>query len=140
MGWIGVDFDGTLARYEGWQEGQLGAPVPAMVKRVRRWLSEGREVRVVTARVAESGRTNADGQVDSTEFCALQRVAIEAWCEEHLGRALEVTASKDFEMEALYDDRAVPVETNTGRLLKQRWFTLGEVLEAAGDAWEEDDD
>ena len=33
-GWIGVDFDGTLATYNGWNDGKLGEPIPLMVDRV----------------------------------------------------------------------------------------------------------
>ena len=40
-GWIGVDLDGTLAHYEGWQgETHIGAPISAMVERVKRWLGD----------------------------------------------------------------------------------------------------
>jgi hypothetical protein len=58
-GWIGVDFDGTLADYsQGWQ-GDLvfGGPIRLMVDRVKRWLEEGYEVRVMTARAFDDGST-----------------------------------------------------------------------------------
>jgi hypothetical protein len=42
-------------------------------------------------------------------------VAIDAWCLEHLGRTLEVTAIKDYGMLQLWDDRCVQVIPNTGR-------------------------
>jgi hypothetical protein len=101
-GWIGVDLDGTLAYYEGWQGPQhIGKPVAAMVARVKRWLEQGREVRIFTARVSH-------GDVDGA------RPAIEAWCEEHLGRRLIVTNEKDYGMVELWDDRAVQVLANTG--------------------------
>ena len=42
-GWIGVDLDGTLAHYEGWKGIEhIGAPVPAMLERVKNWLAEGK--------------------------------------------------------------------------------------------------
>lgn len=44
-GWIGVDLDGTLAEYHGWDDGRIGAPIPKMVQRVKQWLAEGKEVR-----------------------------------------------------------------------------------------------
>ena len=53
-GWIGVDLDGTLARHDGNQSKRIGEPIPAMVERVKMWLREGREVRLVTARAARS--------------------------------------------------------------------------------------
>ena len=46
-GWIGVDLDGTLSTHDGWGDGSIGEPVPAMVQRVREWLAEGREVRML---------------------------------------------------------------------------------------------
>jgi len=50
--WIGVDLDGTLARYEGWKGADhIGAPVPAMLARVKEWRSNGIEVRIFTARI-----------------------------------------------------------------------------------------
>lgn len=54
-GWIGVDLDGTLAHYDEWRGvSHVGEPVPLMLERVRRWLGEGREVRILTARVSGS--------------------------------------------------------------------------------------
>lgn len=42
QGWIGVDLDGTLAHYDGWKGADhIGEPIPAMVERVKQWLSEG---------------------------------------------------------------------------------------------------
>lgn len=46
-GWIGVDFDGTLAVSvtEEWN-GPLGQPVPLTVERVKARLAQGVEVRI----------------------------------------------------------------------------------------------
>jgi hypothetical protein len=108
-GWIGVDLDGTLAEYEKWEGATvLGAPIPAMVERVKRWLAEGWEVRIFTARAyPEVGRENHDEVI----------AAIEDWCQEHVGHVMPVTCVKDFRMVELWDDRAVSVEPNTGRPL-----------------------
>lgn len=112
QGWIGVDFDGTLAVYDGWKgPAELGEPVPAMLERVRRWLAEGRDVRIMTARVY------TDGTLPRNIEATLARHAIAAWCNEHIGRVLQITCQKDYGMIELYDDRAVSVEANTGRLL-----------------------
>jgi hypothetical protein len=111
MGWIGVDLDGTLAEYTGWKgPGQIGKPVPAMVERVKRWLADGRDVRIMTARVS--------GVVVSTVNS--EREAIRAWCQQHLGRELPVTNVKDHAMEELWDDRAVEVRRNTGEPVNLR--------------------
>jgi hypothetical protein len=104
-GWIGVDFDGTLVEYHDWQgEGVYGAPIPAMVERVRGWVAAGIQVRIFTAR--------AYSQIDLN--------GIVAWCLEHLGYALPVTARKDYQMIELWDDRAVQVIPNTGIPLASR--------------------
>lgn len=99
-GWIGVDLDGTLAHYEGWNGGDIGKPIPAMVARVKAWLAAGISVRIVTARVSVP--------------LVGTHAAIEAWCVEHIGVALPVTCSKDYAMIELWDDRAVQVIPNTG--------------------------
>ena len=104
-GWIGVDLDGTLAHYDSWvSETHIGAPVPLMVERVQRWLAEDREVKIFTARVSGPNP-------------AVVIAAIEAWCLEHLGEVVPVTNVKDYAMAELWDDRAVQVEENTGRIL-----------------------
>lgn len=108
-GWIGVDLDGTLAKYEGWQGAtHIGEPVPAMVERVKRWLADGWEVRVFTARVSH------DNSMERVREANLARRAIVDWCIAHIGRELSVTNVKDYAMVELWDDRAVQVVPNTG--------------------------
>jgi hypothetical protein len=95
-GWIGVDLDGTLAHYDRWRgDYHIGEPIPAMVNRVKRWLSEGREVRILTARTLFK--------------------PVRAWCKQHLGTILHITNRKDQRMIELWDDRAVQVIRNTGK-------------------------
>lgn len=111
--WIAVDFDGTLAKYDGWQgPDHLGEPIPAMVERVKEWLIVGHTVKIFTARVGATGHGT-----DTQEFAEHQRMIIKKWCKEHIGVELEVTATKDLAMLELYDDRAVQVVPNTGELV-----------------------
>ena len=111
VSWIGVDFDGTLS-IGGLklQDGRLvlepGTPVWPMVARVRRWLAEGRTVKIFTARVSEAA-TRPD-------FTAAQIAVVQAFCREHIGTELEVTCVKDFGCTELWDDRARRVEYGTG--------------------------
>ena len=113
-GWIGVDLDGTLAKYGGW-DGGIGEPIPIMVERVKKWIIEGVEVRIFTARVGSGGGYSLEsGRSDDNEFASEQRTLIEEWCEKHIGIKLPVTATKDFRMIELWDDRAVQVIVNTG--------------------------
>ncbi len=108
-GWIGVDLDGTLAEYHTWEgETSIGRPIPAMVDRVKRWLIEGRDVRIFTARLSGGSRPTDRGSVER---------AIRLWCAEHLDRVLPITNVKDFDMIELWDDRAVQVECNTGKVI-----------------------
>lgn len=117
-GWIGVDLDGTLAEYDGWQGiKHIGPPIPRMLGRVKRWLEEGRDVRIFTARVSEQ----------SAPSRAAARGVIEDWCFIHVGRVLPVTNEKDFGMDELWDDRGVAVEPNTGRQLSPSRRGLDEV-------------
>ena len=117
--WIGVDLDGTLAQYDGWNDGAIGAPIPAMVERVRGWLAEGKDVRIFTARVGlqpDAFSVESQRYADA-EFVAAETTKIQDWCEQHIGVRLPVTNVKDFGMVALYDDRAFRVEKNTGRII-----------------------
>lgn len=117
--WIGVDLDGTLAEWHGWDGvlGSIGKPVPKMVYRVKEWLRTGKRVKIFTARVACSGY-KSEISVDNEEFADLQREQIKKWCIEHIGQELEITAIKDYAMVELYDDRAIQVRQNTGELVE----------------------
>ncbi len=100
-GWIGVDLDGTLAYYDGWRgPHHIGPPVPAMLARVKQWVADDVvDVRIFTARANDPE----------------QAAAVVEWCVHHIGVELVVTATKDYGMIALWDDRCVQVEPNTGR-------------------------
>lgn len=120
-GWIGVDLDGTLAQYGGWQgPDHIGEPIAPMVARVKEWLAAGREVRIFTARVGASGDFVSESQMtDCQRFAEQQRELIQSWCERHLGQRLAVTATKDYGMVELWDDRAVQVIPNTGMTVRE---------------------
>lgn len=117
MGWIGVDFDGTLAHYDHWQGTKLGEPIMTMVERVKRWLAMGQEVRIMTARVSSRNEVKRLENGEEMWEAESHRKAIEEWCEKHLGQKLKVTAEKDFQMTELWDDRAVTVAKNSGEVL-----------------------
>jgi hypothetical protein len=53
-GWIGFDLDGTLAEYGEWQgPTHIGKPIPSMIVRVKNYLDNGYEVRIMTARCVD---------------------------------------------------------------------------------------
>ena len=121
-GWIGVDLDGTLAYYDEWRGAlHIGEPIPAMLERVRRWLDEGKDVRIFTARVNREGIASAMASPEGAAAAAREVTAVEEcirqWCEKHVGRALPITCCKDYGMIELWDDRCIQVIPNTGRTI-----------------------
>jgi len=98
-GWIGVDLDGTLAEYHGWDyTGGIGKAIPLMVERVKTWLLEGKTIKIFTA------RANRPEQI----------VIIKKWLLDNNLPELEITNVKDLKMIELWDDRCVQVVPNTG--------------------------
>lgn len=101
--WIGVDLDGVLAEYHGWQGPEhIGRPIRPMIHRVKRWLKEGKEVRCFTARI-------------HNDPVASHHVRM--WLDEQGLHQVGQTCVKDRGLVELWDDRAVAVELNTGRVL-----------------------
>ena len=106
-GWIGVDLDGTLAYYDEWRGAlHIGEPIPAMLERVRRWLDEGKDVRIFTARVNRESialaMASPEGAAAATREVAAVEECIQQWCEKHVGRALP-----DYLLQGLRNDRAM---------------------------------
>lgn len=101
-GWIGVDLDGTLAKFEGWRGMQrVGPPVELMLKRVKEWVASGVTVKIFTARVS----------------CpSYNEKAIRNWLKKQgLPEDLEITNVKDQYCYQIWDDIAIQVERSTGR-------------------------
>lgn len=102
---IAVDLDGTLAHYDGWKGPEhIGLPVPKMMRRVKRWIEQGEEVVIFTARLACEG-----------EEANMAAHHIRRWLvDQGLPGSMEVTCIKKMNFEVMFDDRAVHVEKNTG--------------------------
>jgi len=99
-GKIGVDLDGTLAKYNGWKgHDHIGEPVPKMMSRVKRWIKQGKNVVIFTAR-ADSGKKGID--------------PVKKWVKDNGLPDLEVTNVKTPDIMKIWDDRAVGVKANTG--------------------------
>ncbi len=115
--WIGVDLDGTLAEYEKFvHHTHIGKPIPLMVERVKGWLQEGKIVKIFTARVSPGHSESELKEV---------KEAIDVWTFLVFGQILPVTCNKDYEMVELWDDRAVQVEPNTGRIVQEVEYDRG---------------
>ncbi len=99
-GWIGVDLDGTFAKWDGTCN-TIGDPIPLMLARVVLWLEKGIEVRIFTARASVPEMIPP----------------IREWLKKHGLPDLKITCCKDFAMVRLYDDMCTQVERNTGRLI-----------------------
>jgi hypothetical protein len=104
-----VDLDKTLAYAErgattkyGYDPYHVGKPIQAMVDKVIKWLQDGDEVIIFTARDTDDPKT---------------KLMIQEWSERHVGKVLEVTNKKLPDVDYFYDDKAVTVEINTGRIL-----------------------
>jgi hypothetical protein len=104
-GYIGIDLDGTLAYYEGWNNGAIGDPIQRMAQRLWTWLREGQEIRIVTARAGDPARG---------ELARTQR-----WLWDNFALMIPVQNTKTFRMHQLWDDRAVQVVPNTGMTLQE---------------------
>ena len=110
--WMAVDFDGCLhLRPQSEPFTVLGEPIQPMVDLVKEWLANGIMVRIFTARVSHIQQWGIEDDVE------LQRTLVEDWCEKYIGQKLEVTNMKDGLCYQIYDDRAVCVERNTGRII-----------------------
>ena len=118
--WVGVDLDGTLAEYHGW-EGlyHIGRPVQPMVERLHRWCDVGyrveddsgrlivtvRRFKIFTARMAQ-----ADPEQNKNVLIAVQK-----WLVAYGLPRLEVTARKDLACLEIWDDRKPAKERKTER-------------------------
>jgi hypothetical protein len=120
QGWYAFDLDGTLAEYHGWAGAtSIGAPVPKMIERVKQMLADRKYVKIFTARVWPIGTLEAQRPENTTRLneAVAAFMAIQSWCEIHIGKALPITCIKDYSLITLYDDRCIQVEQNTGRLI-----------------------
>ncbi len=98
----GVDLDGTLAHHDEWKGGNfIGKPIPKMMEKVKKWLSEGIKVVIFTARADDP---------DNLE-------AIIDWLDDNGLPELEVTNIKTPEIKRFYDDRAIQVVKNEGTII-----------------------
>lgn len=128
-----MDLDGTLAQYHGWAKwSDIGEPVSLMLDRVKKWVADGVEVRIVTARMGHDDSVVHRCKTSGERFTnALMAGVIMDWTKRHVGVALTVTCFKDVDMLELWDDRAVQVVPNTGRTLAEEHEAVVTALRGA---------
>lgn len=101
--WHGFDLDGTLAKDDGWKgKDYIGDPIEKTRERIQKLLSEGKKVKLFTARAADPKAIPP----------------IQQWMKNNNIPLLEITNKKDPGMISLEDDRAIQVRKNTGNLVK----------------------
>ena len=107
-----------------------------MADRVRKWLSEGKDVRIMTARVDGGTVALNMGNEAGEHFKNIERVKsiIQDWTEKHFGVRLPVTNVKDYGMIELWDDRAIQVIPNTGETLQSQLTAKDKIIEVAKDS------
>lgn len=103
-----VDWDGTMVEYHGFKGAMIyGAPIPRMVARVKKWIDEGHEILIFTARVSvEHGLQTVKQESDTIQF-ALREMGLPP---------LQITANKYARISEFWDDRAMGLERNTGNV------------------------
>jgi len=112
--WIGFDLDGTLATQKKGQIG-IGKPVPKMVTLLRRYLKAGVWVKIFTARAHPSWLVYHI--IKASQYTPSGEV-LEWLIKNQLPSTLEITCEKDAKMYRLYDDKAIQVRKNTGRIVR----------------------
>lgn len=102
---IAVDFDGTLAEYEGWdKQGHIiGKPIKPMVENLKRWLKKGYKVSIFTARLSHSELESAQAIQLISQFLLENGLPI-----------LPITCMKMYWFTHFVDDKAYHAELNKG--------------------------
>lgn len=101
---IAVDLDGTLAFHLSgkFNPKVIGKPITAMLKRVREWMDQGEIVKIFTARASNPKNIPP----------------VKKWLKQHGLGKLQVTNLKTPDIKHIWDDRAVSVQENTGKVIK----------------------
>lgn len=108
-----VDLDACLMYHEDEELHGFGPPIPEMLARVKAWLRAGHEVRLFTARAFAWESASGD---EKARLYWSDIYPIDQWCLQHIGQALAITCMKAPHLIELWDDRAVGVEKNTGKV------------------------
>lgn len=105
---IYIDLDGTVAEYQSGyaKTGYIGYPLQPICNYVKKWINQGHNVVIFTARVDP---TKSQEEIDKTVL------KIKNWCEKNLGKILQITAIKHRHIDFILDDKAISLVRNTGK-------------------------
>jgi len=111
---IAIDLDGTLAYWDEHLEDnnqywKIGEPIMPMINLAKEHIKNGDKVIVFTARISNDN-------LSYMEMARLKKEIID-WCYYYIGEYLEVTNIKTRDINLFYDDKAIHVEKNTGRII-----------------------
>ena len=109
----GLDFDGTVSFYEKWVPGELGEPIPEMVRKVKEALADGVQIVIFTARVYPG--ESYERALEATQHV----IQIAQWCQDVFGEVFPITCQKFPFFTKIIDDRAVQVLENSGVYLSE---------------------
>lgn len=121
-GWVGFDLDGTLIKHCTQEEVVryiLGEPIAEVVQLMHKEKANGYELKIFTARVS-MGCNPLEHTMARRIFVIKQTKAIQEWSKIKFGEIYDVTCQKDFNCIRIYDDRAMRVICDTGKLCCER--------------------
>lgn len=121
--WWGFDLDATIAFYETWGDGGIGAPIRPMIRRMKHYLRTGRKIAIVTARVHPSKGLEAPAHRHKV------RDFLDAQFGKDASDTIDIRCDKDMHMIALFDDRAEQVIPNKGILVREELRRAIETLQ-----------
>lgn len=125
--WIGVDLDGTLFEIVSDKPPYpIGPIIPAMFERVKRWLKEGKTVKILTARNAMSrSEVDSHGQPSSCYPEEQTKIIQDALLAHGLFQ-LKIVNHIDPYCVEIWNDRAVQVSRNKGTVARYQQSVFGE--------------
>lgn len=119
-GWYGFDLDACIAYYDHYRgDAHIGEPIWPMVNLMRKFIADGRRVKIFTARVSPAAIVGRNPSIKTQEGIEKELTkivqAIVDWSLQNIGSLVPITATKDYEMITCYDDRCIQIVPNEGR-------------------------
>lgn len=119
--WYGFDLDRTLAEYPPKNGESIGKPISNIVRVLKQYIREGRDCRILTARV---GPDKSTFEINAFKY------DLDRWLRQHIGTTLLATCEKDHFVMEMWDDKAVQVVPNTGEILQDQLEMMKRYMKA----------